>query len=297
MASKRHEHERACRCDQADTNCVALAVRRLSQERVHELAEEIWRASTEAVVPVHPTPDPRDSQPGDSAQAAYRRHRRQEREAWRQGRRRRVVAAAAATVGGGLLIGLTVGAWLGWHTALVAALLAGWRLRFRASPGAIVWRRQAAVQRRTAGALRPLEQDGYLVLHDIALPGWPDSLDHLVVGPTGVWAVGSWQNSWLRRRRKLTSPWRSDGAAVGPLRELRWKTAAVADALADAGVPVGSLLCVHGGMRPRGERSVEGIPLTTLRQLSEVVRQGTRVQPSNVELATARALEVLRPAA
>ena len=36
------------------------------------------------------------------------------------------------------------------------------------------------------------------MLHDITLPGWLDSLDHLVVGPTGVWVVASW-----RRRRLL----------------------------------------------------------------------------------------------
>jgi hypothetical protein len=31
------------------------------------------------------------------------------------------------------------------------------------------------------------------VLHDVTLPGWLDSLDHLVVGPSGVWVVGSGQ--------------------------------------------------------------------------------------------------------
>jgi hypothetical protein len=33
------------------------------------------------------------------------------------------------------------------------------------------------VQRRTAGVLGPLEQEGYLVLHDITLPGWPVNID------------------------------------------------------------------------------------------------------------------------
>jgi Nuclease-related domain len=298
MAGKRHEHERACRCDQADASCAALAVRRLSQERVQELAEEIWAASTEAVVPVHPTPDPRTSQPGASAESAYRRHRQRERETWPRGRWWvRAGAAAVATVGAGLLVGVIVGAWLGWQTALAAALLACWRLRFRPSPGAVVWRRQAAVQRRTAGVLRPLQQEGHLVPHDVALPGWPAGLDHLVVGPTGVWAIESWQNHWLRRRRKLTAPWRDDSAAVGPLRELRWKAAAVADVLAGTGVPVGPVLCVHGGVRLGGGRVIEGIRLTTLRQLPELVRQGSPLQPSKVEQATARALEVLRPAA
>jgi hypothetical protein len=41
------------------------------------------------------------------------------------------------------------------------------------------------MQRRTAGVLEPLEHGGYLVLHDVTLPGWQDSLDHLLVGATG----------------------------------------------------------------------------------------------------------------
>jgi hypothetical protein len=54
------------------------------------------------------------------------------------------------------------------------------------------------MQRRTAAVLRPLAEQGHLVLHDITLQGWLDGLDHLVLGPTGVWVVASW-----RRRRLL----------------------------------------------------------------------------------------------
>jgi hypothetical protein len=60
----------------------------------------------------------------------------------------------------------------------------------RPSPDVRVWRQQALMQRNTAEVLRPLFEQAYLVLHDVALPGWLDSLDHLVVGPTGVWVAG-----------------------------------------------------------------------------------------------------------
>ena len=97
---------------------------------------------------------------------------------------------AGAALAAGLLIGATVGAWLGSLMAVAAAVLAWSRLRFRPSPQARIWRRQAAMQRRTAAMLGPLEQDGYLVLHDVTLPGWLDSLDHLVVAPT----VSGWSS-------------------------------------------------------------------------------------------------------
>jgi hypothetical protein len=220
MPSRRHEHDRACRCERADGGCAALAVQRLSRTRVQELAEEIWTVSTGTTVPVQPLLDPRGSRPGASAHAAYRRCRHKEREQWRD---RwwwpwRSAMVAAAALGVGLLAGSTMGPWLGWRVAMVAGLLVWWRLAFRPSATARFWRRQAVLQRRTAGMLAQLEQEGWLVLHDVALPGWSASLDHLAIGPTGAWAIDSWRNS--------------------PRPDLSWKAEAVADSLVGTGIPV-----------------------------------------------------------
>ncbi|MGH2816544.1 MAG: nuclease-related domain-containing protein, partial [Actinomycetota bacterium] len=143
--------------------------------------------STGTTVPVQPLLDPRGSRPGASAQAAYRRRRHKEREQWRDGSRWRWVVVAATTLGVGFLVVPVIGAWVGVRVAAVAGLVAWWRLRFHPSADARFWRRQAQLQRRTAGVLAQLDQEGWLVLHDIALPGWSASLDHLVIGPTGAW--------------------------------------------------------------------------------------------------------------
>jgi hypothetical protein len=297
MAGRRHEGDHAGCCDRADGNCVGLAVQRLSQERVEELAEEIWTASTGSLLPTRPSSDPRSSRPGASARDAYRRRRQQELEAWRPGRWWRAGAMLAAAASAGLLVGLAMGAWLGWSATLLVMLVAGWRLRFRPSAGACVWRRQAVLQRRTAEALQPLQQEGYLVLHDVTLPGWPAGLDHLVVGATGIWVIES-QRGRLAPPRTGASRARANGAAAGLLRGLRWKTAAIADVLAgESSIPVRSLLCVHGGTWPGGRRSMDGISLVALQRLAEAVRQGSPLPPLDVQQATARALEVLRPAA
>jgi hypothetical protein len=298
MAYKRREHDRACRCDQADAGCAALAVQRLSRTRVQELAEEIWTVSTGTVAPAQPVLDPRGSRPGASAQAAYRRRRDKEHEQWRDGRRRgpRSGLVVAAALGAGLLSTLTMGAWLGWQMAVLAGLLVWWRLRFHPSANARFWRRQALAQRRTAGRLAQLEQEGWLVLHDIALAGWSASLDHLVIGPTGAWAIESWPSTWLPRRR-LVAWVRSASIAGGPRPDLSWKAEAVADSLAGTGIPVRPLLCLHVGIRLPRRRVVQGIPLVALRRLPDLVHQGSRVQPVQIERASARALEVLRPAA
>jgi hypothetical protein len=85
MAGKRHDDGRLCLCDRPDGTCAGLAVRRLSRDRVRDLAEEIWTASSGCLPLVRPQPDPRSSRAGASAQAAYRRHREQERASWRLG--------------------------------------------------------------------------------------------------------------------------------------------------------------------------------------------------------------------
>jgi hypothetical protein len=296
MTSKRREDGRACRCDQHDVSCVGLTVGRLSSERVAELAEEIWTASTGRVLPARPIQDPRSSRPGASAQAAYQRRRQQELRAWLHGWWWRVGAVVGAAAGVDLLVSLTVGAWLGSLMALVAALIAGWRLRFHPSASAAAWRRQAAAQRRTASALQPLKQRGDLVLHDVTLPGWPAGLEHLVIGSTGVWVIQSCQHGQPPPRHTATSPWPARGATADPLPKLRWQAAVFADMLADGVLlPVRPLLCVPGG-RLADSRSVEGVTVATTRRLVDVIRQGAPLPASDVERATTRALELLRPA-
>lgn len=291
MAGRGHDEGRLCRCDRADGTCVALAVQRLSEERVRELAEEIWTAASGDLLAAGPRSDPRSSRAGASAQAAYVRRRAQERAGWRPALGWLVlvwgVLGAAPAVG--LLLGVTVGAWLGWSVGLLVAALAWSRLRFRPSSEAVMWRRRAAMQRRTAGRLAALAEEGWLVLHDLTLPGWLDSLEHLVVGPTGVWVVGSWE-----RRRRQPRP--TIGADGTPAATLRGKVEAIADLLeGGAGVPVRGLVSLQRSWA-RCPRSVQGVRVATPGRLAQVVRSGSPVAPGEVEWASGRLLEVVRPA-
>ena len=86
---------------------------------------------------------------------------------------------------------------------MLAAVAAGCGLRFRPSPDAIAWRRGAAGERRTARLLAALECQGWAVLHDLALPGSQANLDHLVIGPGGVFVIDSKQ---YRGRLQLARP-------------------------------------------------------------------------------------------
>jgi hypothetical protein len=132
--------------------------------------------------------------PGGSAQAWWRRLRAAEWAPWARTLPWRVAAALGIGAGVGLL-GSLIAPRLVLVLGGLAAVAAGWGLRFRPSPEAVAWRRGAAGERRTARLLGPLEGQGWVVLHDLAVPGSRANVDHLVIGPGGVFVVDSKQYS------------------------------------------------------------------------------------------------------
>jgi hypothetical protein len=94
--------------------------------------------------------------------------------------------------GGGLLVHL-VAPRLGLVLGGLAAIAAGWGPRFRPSPDAVAWRQGAVGERRTARLLGQLERHGWAILHDLAVPGSQANLDHLAIGPGGVFVIDSKQ--------------------------------------------------------------------------------------------------------
>jgi hypothetical protein len=130
--------------------------------------------------------------PGGSAQARWRRERAAEWAAWTPTLPWRVAATLGIGAGGGLL-GSLLAPRLGLVLGALATVAAGWGLRFRPSPDASAWRRGAAGERRTARLLGPLERQGWVVLHDLAVPRSRANIDHLVIGPGGVFVIDSKQ--------------------------------------------------------------------------------------------------------
>lgn len=75
-----------------------------------------------------------------------------------------------------------------------AGALGSLRLLATAAARIEAWAAGTEARRRTAHALQPVHRAGWRVEHDVRLPGGP-RLDHLVVGPTGVYLLASkaWQ--------------------------------------------------------------------------------------------------------
>jgi hypothetical protein len=209
--------------------------------------------------------------PGGSAHAAWRRVRATEWAAWTRTLPWRVAASlgigGAAGVLGSLLVprlSLVLGG--------LAALVAGWALRFRPSPEAVAWRRGAAGERRTARLLAPLERHGWVVLHDLALPGSRANLDHLVIGPGGVFVIDSKQYRGRLQLDPTGRLWHGRYPLAPTLQAVSFEADQAAQVLPDSGVAVVPIVAVHGAQVPWGKVVLDGVPVVSARRLPSMLR-------------------------
>jgi hypothetical protein len=217
-------------------------------------------------------------QPGASAAAEGRRA---ERTARRRGLATTGLAFLAAI--------LTAAGWATGHWALIGCGLgaAAWAWRWRPAPDQDRWRRGSEGEAATAVLLARLPRR-FVVLHDRRMPGQRGNIDHLVVGPSGVWVV----DSKVRRARLRVHRgrvWAGDHAIdVAPV------TAQAARAEEALGVPVAAVVAVHGnGLRRRGKK-VDGVLVVPAHRLVRRLRRGRRL-PRTPARALATQAERLFP--
>ncbi|SDK90640.1 Nuclease-related domain-containing protein [Nonomuraea jiangxiensis] len=97
----------------------------------------------------------------------------------------------------GLVVGFLAHDWRVGVTAGVIAAILEAVYRARSNSSVPAWRRTSVAERRTEAQLRKLERNGYRTLHARAIPDSEAQIDHLVVGPTGIYAVDS--EKWDKR--------------------------------------------------------------------------------------------------
>jgi nuclease-like protein len=237
--------------------------------------------------------------PGRSAMAEYRRRRTTDWKTWKPTLAVRTAAVLAAGVSTGLLTATVAGPSLVWLIGLTAATALAWRLRFRPTAGTLAWRHGAQGERRTARLLASLERQGYQVFHDLAIAGSAANVDHLVIGPTGVFVIDS-----KRYRGHLHYSagqlWHSGRPLDRRLATLWWEATQVAETLGfGPDLHIYPVLCVHVARLPwRRDLLVDGIPVLAagaLRPALQVTRQA--LSPEQVELVAAHVHASFQPAA
>jgi len=249
-------------------------------------------AVTQPVVPAEPVTGSLGS-PGRSALAAYRRRRADELAAWTRTLAWRAPLVAAAGLAGQVLaaqVGLPQAGLVG----LAVAALVGWRLRFRPSEQARTWQRGAHGERRTARLLDRLTRDGYVVFHDLAVPGSPANVDHLVIGPTGLFVIDSkqWTGSIHQGADGLV--WHNHYRLDRTVDTVRWEAETVGRLL---GTRTAALLCVHGAHVQGGGLHAQGVAIVPAHLLRSALGYDRVLSDADVELLATTARMRLRPTA
>ena len=238
-----------------------------------------------------------DSSAGGSAQAEYERRAAHHAADVRR-RRPRILVFGAVVAIVGLLVLMVNPLWGGvvllFDVVVVASALF-------ATPNSITaWQTGAQGELRTARLLEPLEGEGFRVLHDRKIPGSRANIDHIVIGPPGIYVVetkslgGSLQirdNDVFvsgRRRTKMIDEVKREALAV---------QTALAKELAVRGWMVSPVICVHRADLPWLRSEVAGVRIVSGKDLVKRLLEADHLlAPADVERLAALAAARLRPA-
>jgi Nuclease-related domain len=157
-----------------------------------------------------------------------------------------------------IVVGVVFTIVLNWRWGLSLAVLAAiadtiYRSRTAFNGPEGVW--LSVAQRRTVRQLARMDRKGYRALHCVAIPGTDDQIDHLVIGPAGVYAIDS--EAWDRRIPVRTSShrqlWHGSANMKDRLDHSRWESEQATQLLSTAlGIPVGvrAAMAVYGPKIP-----------------------------------------------
>jgi hypothetical protein len=231
--------------------------------------------------------------PGHSALAAARRRCATELAAWTRSLVWRAPLAAVAGLLGQVLAAHAGLPWAGL-VGLAAATLVAWRLRFRPSEQVKACWRGADGERRTARLLDRLTRDGYVVFHDLALPDSPANVDHLVIGPTGVFVIDSKQWTGSVHQSADGLAWHNHYRLDRALETVHWEAQQVSRTL---GTHTTALLCVHGAYIQHGGLHVQGVAIVPAHLVRSTLGYDRVLSEAEVEMLATTAWSSLRPAA
>jgi len=215
----------------------------------------------------------------------------------------RAVASAVA--------GSATAIWLGWRLGVtVAALVAIADIIYRSRTTAVIpaAARVTSAQRRSRRRLAMLRMSGYVTLNARAIPGSEHVIDHLVIGPAGVYALDS--ERWDRRLPVRTAA--GDQIYHGPfsqrdrLEHARWEAAQASRLLSEAAkspVDVHPAMVVYGPTIPWTVVGLLGVDVLSGRRLRKYLRQqarahrADRLDAARISMIQAAADRALPPAA
>jgi hypothetical protein len=189
---------------------------------------------------------------------------------------RRVIIAVIV----GVVFTIVVNWQLGLTLAIVAAIIdtiVRSRTVFNGPAGV----RLTKAQRRTVRQLARMERRGYRAMHCVPIPNSQEQIDHLVVGPAGVFAIDS--EDWDRRMPVRTSShrqlWHGPHSMKDRLEHASWEAGRASELLsAELGSPVSvrPTMAVYGPKIPWEVAEIRDVDVFRGQRLHKYLKRRTR---------------------
>ena len=141
--------------------------------------------------------------------------------------------------------------------------------------------RLTAAQRRTRRQLTKLGRAGYLAMHARPIPESQDQIDHLVVGPAGVFAIDSedWDKRLAVRTKSGKQLWHGPFSKKDRLQHAQWEAQRAADLLSGAigkPVTVRPAMAVYGPRIPWDVATIREVDVFSGPRLRKYLRRRAR---------------------
>jgi Nuclease-related domain len=188
--------------------------------------------------------------------------------------RMRVVVAVLILVAFSILV-----SWQFGLTLAVIAIIADTIYRSRRNYSRTV--RMTGAQRRTRRQLAKLRRAGYRAMNGNLIPDSREQIDHLVVGPAGVFAIDSeaWDKHLIVRTRNARQLWHGPVSMKDRLEHAHWESQQAADLLSGAmGKPVAvrPAMAVYGPKIPWDVATIREVDVFSGPRLRKYLRRRAR---------------------
>lgn len=168
-----------------------------------------------------------------------------------------------------------------WEVGLTLAILAGvidMIYRSRTAADIATGGSQSSAQRRTRRQLHRMQRAGYLVLDARPIPNSREVIDHLVVGPTGVYAIDSerWHKKVPIRTYNGKQLWHGPENKKARLEHAKWEAQQAGERLSAAlgfEVTVRPAMAVYGPKVPWGFVPIRDVDVFTGNDLGKYLRR------------------------
>ena len=188
----------------------------------------------------------------------------------------RIVVAVLILVALGILV-----SWQFGLTLAVIAVIADTIYRSRRASGGAGKARMTGAQRRTRRQLAKLGRAGYRAMNGNLIPESEEQIDHLVVGPAGVFAIDSeaWDKHLIVRTRNARQLWHGPFSMKDRLEHARWESERAADLLSgEMGqrVAVRPAMAVYGPKIPWDVATIREVDVFSGPRLRKYLRRRAR---------------------